>query len=41
MQGGNKPHLFEALDGEGVDRGSLPTVAQSLRRVQVVVVALR
>jgi hypothetical protein len=37
MQGGNKPHLFEVLDGEGVDRGGLPTVAQSLRRVRVVV----
>jgi hypothetical protein len=26
-QEGNKLHLFEALDGEGVDRGGLPAVA--------------
>jgi hypothetical protein len=36
-QEGNKPQLFEALGGEGVDRGGLPTVEQSRQRVRVVV----
>jgi hypothetical protein len=40
-QEGNKPHMFEALGGEGADQGGLPMVAQSLRWVRVVVMALR
>jgi hypothetical protein len=37
----NKPHLFEALGGDGVDRDGLPTVAQSRHRVRVVVAVPR
>jgi hypothetical protein len=40
-QEGNKPHLFEVMGWEGVDRGGLPTVAQSRRRVRVMVAVLR
>jgi hypothetical protein len=40
-QEGNKLHLFVALGGEGVDRGSSSAVAQSRRRVRVMVAALR
>jgi hypothetical protein len=40
-QEGNKLHLFEALGGEVVDRGGLPMVAPSQRRVRVVEAALR
>jgi hypothetical protein len=41
MQEGNKLHLFKALGGEGMDRGGLPMVVQSRRRVRVVVAAVR
>jgi hypothetical protein len=39
-QEGTEPHLFVAFVGEVVDRGGSPVVAQSRRRVRVVV-ALR
>jgi hypothetical protein len=38
---GEKPHLFEVLGRGGVDRGGLPTVAQSRRRVRLVAAAVR